>query len=141
MTSTGIWRFVLAVIIAGVVLGIARSGILRFKRMPPSEDVDRFEVVRGAVADEPHFAESLKALIRNSPSVARLYLFRANVGQATDAFSAGLVFGGELQPDVIRQIDALWIAETGGNELLGVTPLTPELEGAVSRVCTPLFYR
>lgn len=26
-------------------------------------------------------------------------------------------------------------------ELLGITSLTPELEGIASRVCSPLFYR
>ena len=140
MTS-GVWRAALVIMIAAVILGIARSGILRFRRLPRSERTYKFEVIRDATADEPSFAESLKALIRNCPSVARAYLFRANVGQATDALSAGIVFSGEFQPEVIRQIDALWIEETGGIKLLGITSLTPELEGSVSHVCTPLFYR
>jgi len=141
MTSSEVWRFVLYIIVGAAILGILRSGVLRLKRLPPSSDTDKFDVIRDAVGDEPQFAEKLKAIIRDCPSVIRVYLFRANVNQRDDVFSAGLVFSDEPQPDVMRQIDKLWCEETGGRKLLGITPLAPGAEGAVTRVCSPLFYR
>jgi hypothetical protein len=54
----------------------------------------------------------------------------------------GLVFErDDSHPDVIRKIDALWMDETGGSKLLGITVLHPAMEQQVARVCSPLFYR
>lgn len=105
------------------------------------QEAEPFEVLRNATSDEPQFAEHLKGLIRSSPSVLRMYLFRANVGKTSNAFLAGAVFEQDIVPSVMRKINALWLAETGGNRLLGIMALTPEAEQQVSRICAPIFYR
>jgi hypothetical protein len=78
---------------------------------------------------------------RRSPEILRLYVFRANVNEVSNALVVGLVLDGNHDIGVVGRIDQLW-TEHQPPEALAIIPLSDSLEGQVrSSNVPPFFYR